>query len=137
MQTIQSIAQSLTSRLGSDLKFPIMGNFQPISGVQLLLQDIQQLLLTMPGERVFRPTYGCYLRTQVWENMASVQVSGAAAIKTALQAFEPRITVLDVSSTANENTGLVTFNIQFLVNTTDNVLNLVFPFRVGQQLSFA
>lgn len=137
MANSQTTTQSLNTRLGSDLLFPIMGNFQPVAGINLLLQDIQQLLLTIPGERVFRPTFGCQLRNQIWENMATVQISGASAIKTALQQFEPRITVLDVTSTSNENTGLISFNIQFVVNTTDNVLNLIFPFRVGQQLSFA
>jgi uncharacterized protein len=129
--------QSLTVRLGSDLMFPIAGNFQPISGLNLLLQDIQQLLLTIPGERVFRPDFGCHLRDQIWENFGDLEANGAAAIRDALQAFEPRIQVLNVTSETNENTGLVTFNIQFNILSTDTSVNLIFPFRAGTQLSFA
>lgn len=137
MATIKSKEESLKARLGADLKFPINMNFESISGVELLLQDIQQLLLTIPGERVNRPDFGCNLRNQIWENISIASEQGAAAIREALDRFEPRITVIDVSSTVNENTGLITFNIQFLINSTDSAVNLIFPFRAGTALSFA
>ncbi len=132
------MAQSpLEIRLGSDLKFPIEGAFSSVSGINLLLQDIEQLLLTIPGERVFRPEFGCDLRAQVWENFSDVAINGVAAIRTALETFEPRITVIDVTYESNENTGLISFNIQFVIIATDTPVNLVFPFRAGTQLSFA
>lgn len=137
MATIKSKEESLKARLGSDVRFPINNNFESVSGVDLLLQDIQQLLLTIPGERVNRPEFGCNLRNQIWENMAVVSESGAAAIRESLDRFEPRITVINVDSTVNENTGLVVFNIQFIINSTDTSVNLVFPFRAGTALSFA
>ena len=137
MAAIKSTKESLKVRLGSDLKFPIQGNFNAISGLELLLQDIQMLLLTLPGERPMRPQFGCNLRNQIWENMEDARVSGAASIREALELFEPRISVLAVNATSNDTTGLITFNIQFIVNSTDTAVNLVFPFRVGTQLSFA
>lgn len=137
MATIKSTKDNLKNRLGSDLKFPIEGNFESTSGVELLLQDIQRLLLTIPGERPMRPNFGCNLRNQIWENMEAARTQGAASIREAIELFEPRVTLIGVNSSANDNTGLITFNIQFVVNSTDTALNLVFPFRVGTQLSFA
>ena len=137
MAIIKSKEDSLKARLGADLRFPINNNFEAISGVDLLLQDIQQLLLTIPGERVNRPEFGCNLRNQIWENISVVAEAGGAAIREALDRFEPRITVTNVDSTVNENTGLVVFNIQFIINSTDTSVNLVFPFRAGTALSFA
>lgn len=137
MASIKSSTDNLNTRLGADLRFPIAGSFAPISGLDLLIQDIQQLLLTVPGERVNRPDYGCRLRNMIWENLQTAAEQGAASIQEALETFEPRITVTNVDSTINENTGLITFNIQFLVNNTDTALNLVFPFRAGTNLSFA
>lgn len=137
MATIKSTKESLKTRLGSDLKFPIDNNFESVSGLDLLIQDIQMLLLTIPGERPNRPNFGCNLRNQIWENMEEARVSGAASIREALELFEPRVSVLSVNATANEATSLITFNIQFIVNSTDTSANLVFPFRVGTQLSFA
>lgn len=137
MAKIKSIDESLKVRLGSDLKFPIVDNFEPISGVELLLQDIQRLLLTVPGERVQRPTFGCNLRNQIWENLHSAADNGAASIREALDNFEPRITVMNIDSTINENTDLITFNIQFIINNSDTPVSLIFPFRAGTQLSFS
>ena len=137
MAKIISQEESLKNRLGSGLKFPIVGNFEPQEGLDLLLEDIQQLLLTIPGERPMRPAFGCNLRNQIWENMTVAADDGSAAIKEALTRFEPRITVDGVTGTINENTGLITFNIQFRVVNTDSSINLVFPFRAGTSLSFA
>lgn len=133
----QSREQNLKDRLGSDLKFPISGSFESISGLDLLLQDIQILLLTVPGERPGRPEFGCQLRTQIWENLEEAKINGIGSIRDALERFEPRITLLGVTGEVNSNTGLITFNIQFIVQTIDNPINLVFPFRAGTQLSFS
>lgn len=137
MAKIKSAKENLQVRLGSDLLFPIAGNFKSVAGLELLLQDIQRLLLTIPGERPMRPNFGCNLRNQIWENLETARIQGAASIREALELFEPRITLLNVNSSSNENTGLITFNIQFVVNNTDTAVNLVFPFRAGTQLSFA
>ena len=134
MATLQSVQNSLDIRLGADLKFPINGNFEAIRGLNVLLQDIQTLLLTMPGERVFRPALGCNLRSMIWENMDVAVLEGAGAIEEALDNFEPRIRVENVDGEANVNTGLIIFNIQFTVIETDTSVNLVFPFRSSTQL---
>lgn len=136
MAQIKSKEEALTFRLGSDLKYPITGSFESISGVQLLIQDIQRLLLTLPGERPFRPDFGCNLRNQVWENIDSAAINGNAAIRDALERFEPRISVNRVAQTINRNSGLITYTIQFFINSDDTPVNLIFPFRTGTQLSF-
>jgi phage baseplate assembly protein W len=136
MAKIKSKTQSLKERLGSDLKFPIDTSFQAVSGTDLLIQDIQRLLLTIPGERPNRPDFGCYLRNQVWENIDVAATNGAVSIREAIDRFEPRITLISVTNSVNRNTGLITFNIQFQVNNDDSILNLVFPFRAGTQISF-
>lgn len=137
MAQINSKKDSLTIRLGADLQTPINTNFTAISGLDVLLQDMQLLLLTSPGERVFRPTFGGGLRGMVWENIADAGSNGTAVIRHALETYEPRITVVDVTSQVNENTGLIIYNIQFIVKSVDQAINLVFPMRVSTDLSFA
>ncbi len=137
MQKLTSAKQSLDQRLGSDLKFPINTNFEPVSGLDLLLQDIQLLLLTVPGERVNNPTFGCNLRNQIWENIDDAFKTGASEIRAALGKYEPRVTCTGVTGTMNRNTGLIIYKISFIVNATNTPVNLVFPYRVGTQLSFA
>lgn len=135
INTIQTSTESLGQRLGSDVQFPINGNFETVNGLTILLQDIQILLLTIPGERVNRPDYGCALRTLIWENIDTAATQGSGAIKQALDKFEPRISVTDVSFTVNRNTGLITYRIKFFVKNTDVAANLVFPFRSSQEIS--
>jgi uncharacterized protein len=129
--------ETLTIRLGSDLQAPISNTFTDLSGMDLLLQDIQLLLLTNPGERPFRPSFGSGLKSIIWGNISTADSNGSAAIKNALDLYEPRIAVLNVTSQTNENSGLIIFNIQFVVNSTDQKVNLVFPLRMSTDLSFA
>lgn len=131
---INSLDDSLAFRLGSDIRFPLSGNFATIAGIQVLLQDIQTLLLTIPGERVNEPEFGCGLRELIWDNTTTVATLGAGAIKTALSLFEPRISVTAVESEINENTGLITFIIRFSIINTDIDTNLIFPFRTTEQI---
>jgi len=127
--------ESLDIRLGNDCKFPINGNFQTIKGLEVLLQDIQTLLLTMPGERVGRPDWGCGLKALVWENIDDAAVKGTGIIKESLDKFEPRIIVSGVQSAINRNTDLISFIIRFSIKSTDTSINLVFPFRTTGQIS--
>lgn len=137
MSNIKSTKDSLDQRLGSGVSFPFAGNFEPVSGVDMLLQDIQSLLLTSPGSRVYRPTYGCGLQNLIWSNIDEVISQGPQEIRSAISKFEPRITVTAINSSVNRNTGLVIFSILFLINSTNTSLNLVFPFRSSSQISAA
>jgi phage baseplate assembly protein W len=126
---------NLVEKLGSDLKMPIKSVFEPISGTDLLNQDIQILLLTSPGERVNNPQYGCGLNAMIWENMDEAASKGSQVIKTAITKFEPRISLLSVTSRLNRNTGLIIFIIKYVEKATGSIGNLVFPLRPANQLA--
>jgi uncharacterized protein len=115
--------------IGSDTSMPITGKFVAISGIPLLLQDIQQLILTNIGERVNRPTFGCMINGRVWENIDQTANQGITDIQAAINTFEPRVTLLGVTSTIFRDDGIVLFSISFIVNATNEPLNLVLPFR--------
>lgn len=132
---IQSLEESLKSRLGSDAEVPFKGNFTSVNGLDVLLQDMQTLLLTIPGERVNRPEYGSGLKSLVWENVDDASSQGIAIIRSALNQFEPRVNVTSVESNINRNTGLITFIIRFVVKSTDTAANLIFPLRTSSQIS--
>lgn len=128
--------QSLNMRVGSDLGFPFSNNFVAITGVPLIVQDIQIALLTLPGERVFDPTFGCSIRNQIWENIDSAATAGISSIKDCLNTFEPRISLLSVDIIEkNRNTDLIIYRIQFLIKNTDTTVNLVFPMRTAVDIA--
>lgn len=137
MANITPLQASFNVILGADAVFPLSGDFAAIQGIPLLIQDIEQLLLTLPGERVWRPNWGCGLRSLIWENQDFAAVQGQGAIQSALENYEPRITVNSVDVNSNPNTGLITYNIQFVINQSNTSISLIFPFRTGTDLSQA
>jgi len=75
---------------------PFIGGAQNVMSRQeddrLIKNDILQLLLTIPGERVMRPTYGVNLRNFVFENLVSSDLSILQSnIEEQLRIYEPRV----------------------------------------------
>lgn len=115
--------------LGTDTKFPIDGKFRKVTGLDTVLQDLQILIGTVPGERVNRPEYGCRLYTRIWANLDEVARQGLIDIREAIQLYEPRIQLLSVSANIARNTGTVNFAIKFRIVNSNSAANLVFPFQ--------
>ncbi len=75
---------------------------------KLIKNDLLQLLLTVPGERVHRPSFGVQLRTAIFEqntpdHLAALEV----AISEAIATHEPRVRVLELSLTAKADSNAV------------------------------
>ena len=72
---------------------------------QLIKNDLLQLLLTVPGERVFRPTFGTILRSSIFEQLDSRQISAIRdSISESIKTHEPRVNVVKLNLTATDNT---------------------------------
>lgn len=66
--------------------------------VRWATNHILALLLTNPGERVMRPTYGVGIFGMVWENdNPVVEATIISAINMGLSMYEPNITVVEAS----------------------------------------
>jgi phage baseplate assembly protein W len=98
-------------------------------------QSIWLILRTSPGERVMRPRFGCGLEDYIF-SVASAQTASAIAaeVRQALTRWEPRIDVLDVLVTPdNDDAGQsLLIQIAYRVRATNAVLNLVYPFYLGE-----
>ena len=85
---------------------PFIGGPQNILSRQeyerLIKNDILQLLLTVPGERVMRPDFGVHLRDFVFENLVDSDLSILQQeISSKITAFEPRVNLQSVDLVAN------------------------------------
>lgn len=95
--------------------------------VSLINYSILQILLTMPGERWWNPTFGCLLRKMVFENLSETTISTIKNIVLqALATWETRITVtasnIAVSLVAGQTQGSaskVQIQISYTVNNPD------------------
>jgi phage baseplate assembly protein W len=102
---------------------------EPIEDIE---RSIKIILSTAPGERVMRPRFGC----RIWELLFEPITPGLLGqvievVKEALAQWEPRIEVESVRpSPAGRDEGLIEVEVNYLVRTTNDHRNLVFPFYV-------
>lgn len=125
------------SFLGTGWGFPPefnkYGAVRKVSAEEDIRESLFILLSTDPGERVMQPTYGCGLKTQIFEEINETAVTVIVdLIKRAILFFEPRILVenIRVDSDNSEDilNGLIKINITYIVRVTNNRHNIVYPF---------
>ena len=124
----------MTDFVGSGWAFPVgvdsTGQIALARGSRDIEQAMRLILMTYPGERPMRPGFGSRLRDFVfdgatWENAAAV----ATEVRASLAQWEPRATVTDVVVTPEAvEPGLLSIDIAYVINGTNDPRNLVFPF---------
>ena len=98
---------------------PFLGGPQNVLSRQeddrLIKNDIIQLLLTVPGERVMRPDYGVNIRSFIFEQMVQRDINRLRReIFDALETYEPRVDVQDVIIKREDDLNRI--SIRILVN---------------------
>ncbi len=122
--------------LGRGLAFPLhtdaTGSIALVGGEREVVESIRLILATSPGERPMRPEFGCAVHDLVFAP-ADAATAGQIAyeVRTALERWEPRITLDDVVvgfDAADRGTLLI--DIRYHLRGTNDPRNLVFPFYV-------
>jgi phage baseplate assembly protein W len=97
-------------------------------------EDIQKslwiLLSTSPGERTMNPTYGCGLKSIIFENVSeSIITEIKDLIERAILFFEPRITLDSIEvNTEDIYNGLLKIQLNYKIRATNSRSNMVYPF---------
>ena len=122
--------------LGSGLAFPLQVDRR--GGIALAKdetdvdQAIHLILSTAPGERPMRPEFGCGVHDFVFDTIDAGTVARMeTAIRAALDRWEPRIEVADVTFDLNHtDSGALLIDITYRLRATNHMRNLVYPFYV-------
>jgi phage baseplate assembly protein W len=95
-------------------------------------RSIRVLLATAPGERVMRPEFGCRIWELLFEPInANTLGLMAQAVREAIARWEPRVDLDDVVLNIDpDEHALVRIHVTYIVRTTNDRRNLVFPFYV-------
>ncbi|MDB5250067.1 MAG: hypothetical protein JWQ40_4461 [Segetibacter sp.] len=108
-------------------------------GVEMLVGEddvrssLQIILLTITGERVMLPTFGCNLQPHVFDQMNPPNIALIEKIvKEALVLHEPRITVENLVSTPDDYRGVLEIHIEYKIIATNTRYNYVFPFYINE-----
>lgn len=90
--------------LGVPFRFGSRGFPEPATDLRLLNDSIETILKTFPGERVYRPAFGSFLRRLLFANMGKMSAMQARAeVYRAIETWEPRVVIERVDLTLVDN----------------------------------
>jgi phage baseplate assembly protein W len=109
------------------------GQIQLAKYEEAVCQSIRMVLSTARGERLMRPDFGCNLHDLVFSTNSAAAIGQViSAVQESLIQWEPRIDVLDVTAIPDaEEPNRLLIDIRYLVRTTNNRFNLVYPFYLN------
>ena len=130
---------SSNSFLGRGFAFPpkidsATGRFIMVEDEEDIRQSIYIILMTRMKERAMLPDFGCNLQDYIFALPDSdFEVKINREVQDALMKYEPRIVNVTTSIDQKElKNGVVYFNISYLVRSTNNPNNLVFPYYLEE-----
>ena len=133
--TVPRPKDSADAWLGTGVRFPlrpVSGSLGWLSGQDLVRQSIETILQTEPGERVMQPSFGCGLgRYLMAPNTAATRAAIQQDVTGALNRWEPRIQVVEVSVTTGDTETLLWIDIAYVRLLDLRADNLVYPFYLS------
>ena len=123
-----------TNIIGQGWAFPPQigpqGGFTLTHDRNELDQSIRIILMTAPGQRVMRPTFGCRLHDLLFApNNSHTAVLARRYVEEALGMWEPRIRVHSVSTRPDpDEAARLLIDIIYEVKATNDRRSLVYPF---------
>jgi uncharacterized protein len=125
------------SLIGVGLAFPMRldpsGSIALVTRETKIEQSIRLILATAHGERPMRPDFGSGVHNYVFSADDAVTAGRLAfEVRTALERWEPRIDLVDVSVAPDDThgDGCLVIDVAYVVRGTNDPRNLVFPFYV-------
>ena len=127
------------SFLGTGWSFPpefdgTSKTVQTVSAEDDIQQSLFILFSTTPGERVMQPSYGCDLRSMVFENITESTVTAIRdMIEKAILFFEARVDLnfIDLDAEKIEQ-GILYILVDYTVRATNTRSNIVYPFYIQE-----
>lgn len=123
-----------TDIIGKGWAFPpqigAQGGVSLASEFNEIEQAMKIILLTSPGQRVMRPTFGCRIQELLFApNNAATAAKAARFTEDALEMWEPRIKVTDVNVFSDPyQDGRLIIEVRYHLKSTNDKRSLVFPF---------
>ena len=123
--------------LGKGIKFPpqinpATGKFVTVSEEESVKQSIYLILMTQRSERPLRPGFGSNIMSYTFmDQNAGTLGMMSRTIKEQIAAQEPRVNNVQVKLESGSQRGVLLFNIEYNVISTNSRNNFVFPFYLN------
>jgi len=130
---------ALTKILGKRIAFPLhlddRNKLAMVDGDMAVRQSIYLIVMTVPGERVLRPEFGCRIHELIFDPLnKQTFVTAKRYVEEAIRRWEPRIEVieLDVESGDVDRAELL-INIKYKHKNRPDPRSLVFPYYLNPE----
>jgi uncharacterized protein len=136
MYTTDQYPAADRSYLGQGLGFPLrtslQGGIATAAQARKVSESIWIILRTSVGERVYRPTFGSRLSELTFAPLNTHTLFMIRMhVREALEAWEPRIILEEVSTEADPIEGKVYITIRYYLKDSPDLLSLVYPFYLA------
>jgi phage baseplate assembly protein W len=134
MQNSDFLGRGFAFPLGVD---PVTGRMKMAEYEEDIRQAIYIILMTRKGERAMRPEFGCDIHDYAFGSMDYETLSLVEqAVTESLVLWEPRIRDIEVHAYAAD-AGRLNIEISYVVRSTNNPYNLVYPFYISEGMKAA
>jgi phage baseplate assembly protein W len=95
-----------------------------------IMQSLEILMSTNPGERIMFTEYGCDVRSFLFESISTTRIHFLKElIRTAITNYEPRIELHEVQVDVSEYLeGVIKIGLDYTIEVSNTRFNLVFPY---------
>lgn len=125
--------------LGQGWKFPpqvdaMTGRIRTVSCEEDIAEAIRIILFTRKGERAMRPEFGSTIYNYLFSVMDYTTVKCMEReLLEAIVRWEPRVVEPEVYvDTRDLGAGILRVEVRYIVRTTNNPYNLVFPYYINE-----
>jgi len=97
-------------------RHPITGDLPTIKNEDAIKQAVKNIVLTIRGEKPFRPFFGASINSALFENFDPVLIDDIAlSIEDALTSHEPRVEVTEVEVLDNIDTNALEVTVNYKI----------------------
>ncbi len=106
---------------------------ETVSGVEDIHQSLEIIFSTALGERIMDPTFGCNLKTMLFEPLnTATEAYIKNLVETAVLYHEPRIDAEAIELQADQAQGSLFIAVNYKVRGTNSRFNYVYPFYINE-----
>ncbi len=125
--------------MGRGWKFPVQvdeatGRVMTCEYEEDIDEAIRIILNTVKGERIMRPDFGCGMQNFIFGLSDATTIRLLETdIRDSIQAWEPRVGDVEVKARISDTeAGMLILDISYVVRSTNNRYNMVFPFMITE-----
>jgi phage baseplate assembly protein W len=130
---------ALTQILGKRLAFPLhlddRNQLAMVDGDMAVRQSIYLIVMTVPGERVLRPEFGCRIHELIFDPLNSQTfITAKRYVEEAIRRWEPRIDVEELTIDSGDvDRGEMLIYIKYKHKDRPDPRSLVFPYYLNPE----